>query len=119
MNTNEIAGRLVALCREARWETAQTELFAESAVSIEPHATPAFAQETKGLAAIVAKGKQFETMVEAMHHLAVSDPLVAGHSFACTMSMDVTMKGQPRMQMTELCVYEVKDGKIVSERFHL
>jgi hypothetical protein len=28
------------------------------------------------------------------------------------------MKGQGRMQMAELCVYEVKDGKIVSEQFH-
>jgi hypothetical protein len=32
--------------------------------------------------------------------------------------MDVTMKGQGRMQMTELCVYVVKDGKIVSEQFY-
>ena len=30
------------------------------------------------------------------------------------MSMDVTMKGQGRMQMTELCVYLVKDGKIAA-----
>jgi len=119
MNINEIAGRLVALCRESRWETAQTELFAENAISIEPQATPAFAKETRGLTAIFAKGKQFDAMVETMHHLIVSDPLVAGHSFACVMSMDVTMKGQPRVQMSELCVYEVKDGKIVSEQFHL
>jgi len=44
---------------------------------------------------------------------------VAGSSFACTMHMDVTMKGQGRMDMTELCVYQVKDGKIVSEQFHV
>ncbi len=31
--------------------------------------------------------------------------------------MDVTMKGQDRMAMPELCVYEVKDGKIASEQF--
>jgi hypothetical protein len=119
MKTQEIAERLVALCREAKWEAAQRELFADTAVSIEPMATPAFAKETKGLTAIFEKGRQFEAMVETMHSLTVSDPLVATNSFVCKMTMDVTMKGQPRLQMSELCVYEVKDGKIVSEQFHM
>lgn len=119
MTTQEIAQKLVAHCRKAAWETAQRELYADQAVSLEPYATPAFSQETKGLAAIIEKGHKFNAMIETMHALSVSDPLVANSSFACTMSLDVTMKGQPRMQMTELCVYEVKDGKIVSERFHM
>jgi hypothetical protein len=34
------------------------------------------------------------------------------------MTMDVTMKGQARMNMSELCVYDVKDDKIISEEFH-
>jgi limonene-1,2-epoxide hydrolase len=117
MTTQAIAEKLVAHCRKAAWESAQRELYADQAVSLEPYATPAFAQETKGLAAILEKGKKFEAMVETMHALSVSDPLVANSSFACTMSMDVTMKGAGRMQITELCVYEVKEGKIVSERF--
>jgi len=119
MTTKEIATRLVTLCRDAKWETAQRELYADDAVSIEPYATPAFAKETKGLAAIFEKGRQFDSMIEKMHAITVSDPLIADSSFACTMSMDVTMKEQGRMQMTELCVYDVKDGKIVSERFHV
>lgn len=119
MTTQEIARKLVAHCRQAAWETAQRELYADHAVSLEPFATPAFSQETKGLAAIIAKGHTFNAMIETMHALSVSEPVVANSSFACTISMDVTMKGQPRMQMTELCVYEVKDGKIVSERFFM
>lgn len=119
MTTAEIAQRLVAVCRTGDWETAQKELYAEDAVSIEPHATPAFTKETRGLAAIVEKGHKFNAMVEKMHAFIVSDPLVAGSSFACTMQLDVTMKGDGRMNMTELCVYEVKNGKIVSEQFHL
>jgi ketosteroid isomerase-like protein len=119
MKTNEIALRLVALCREGQWKTAQQELFADDAVSIEPYATPGFEKETKGKAAIAEKGDRFEAMVETMHACTVSDPLVAGNSFACTMTMDVTMKGQPRMQMAELCVYAVKDGKVVSEQFFM
>lgn len=118
MNTEEIAKRLVALCRDAKWEAAQKELYADNAVSIEPEASPAFEKETRGLAAIVEKGKKFDAMVEKLHSLEVSDPVVAPSSFACAMRLDVTMKGQGRMNMSELCVYEVKDGKIVSEQFH-
>lgn len=118
MNTSEIAQRLVAFCRDAKWEAAQRELYAEDARSIEAEASPAFPQETRGLAAIIEKGRKFDSMVEQFHSITVSDPLVADHSFACTMQMDVTMKGQGRFNMTELCVYDVKDGRIVAERFH-
>ena len=119
MKTTEIAGRLVALCREAKWEAAQKELFANDAVSIEAQASPAFEKETKGLPAIIEKGHKFGSMIEQLHSLTVSDPLVADDAIACTMSMDVTMKGRGRNQMTELCVYQVKDGKIVSEQFFM
>ena len=117
MNTSEIAARLITLCREGKWETAQTELFAPDAVSREQEASPVFPQETKGLPAIIEKGRKWQSMVETIHAFSVSDPVIAGESFACTMTLDVTMKGQPRMGMTELCVYVVKDGKITSESF--
>lgn len=118
MTTAEIARRLVDLCRQQLWEKAQRELYAADAVSIEPEETPTTPKETRGLERIVAKGRQFVGMVETMHALTVSEPLVASQSFACTMALDVTFKGQPRMQMAELCVYLVKDGRIVSEQFH-
>lgn len=117
MKTEEIARRLVALSREQKWETAQKELYAQNAVSIEPHETPAFAKETKGLPAILEKGKKWGGMIEKTHSISVSDPIVAANAFACTMRFDLTMKGQGRMQMEEVCVYDVKDGKIVTERF--
>jgi len=119
MTTQEIAERLVNLCRETKYEIAQKELYAADAISIEPYATPDFQKETKSLPAIIEKGRKFVAMVEATHAHAVSDPVVAGNSFACTMRMDVTMKGKGRMDMTELCVYEVKDGKIISEQFYM
>ena len=117
MKTAAIAKRLVALCRKAQWETAQRELYADNAVSIEPYATPNFAQKTRGLPAIIKKGHKFDTLVEKMHSLKVSAPLVADNAFACTMTMDMKMKGMDRMKMSELCVYSVNDGKIVSEQF--
>lgn len=120
MNTTEIAARLVAHCREAKWEAAQRELFANDAVSIEPASSPAFEKETKGLEAIVAKGHKFDAMIEKVYSLSVSEPLVATNSFVCTMAMDVQMKGQAdRMKMSEVCLYQVKDGKIISEQFFM
>ena len=119
MSTTEIANHLVELCTKGEFEAAQKELFADDAVSIEPYSTPEFQQETKGLDGIIEKGKKWATMVEEYHGMKVSQPLVSDNSFAVTMWMDVTMKGKGRMAMTELCVYHVKDGKIISEQFFM
>ena len=119
MTTQEIANRLVELCSKGDYETAQNELFAQDCISIEPYGTPEFEKETKGLDAIKAKGKKWASMVEENYGGKVSQPLVTGNSFAVTMSMDIKMKGKERMNMTELCVYNVKDGKIVSEQFFM
>lgn len=117
MTTKEIAQRLVALCREGKVETAQRELYADDAINVEPYGTPTFPQETKGLRAIIEKGHKFGALIEQVHAIAISDPLVAASSFACAMQLDVTVRGHGRMILDELCVYVVKDGKIVSEQF--
>jgi hypothetical protein len=119
MTTQQIAERLVELCNKGQYEAAQKELYADNAISIEPFSTPDFEKETKGLKAIIEKGHRFSTMVDTMHGGSLSTPLVAGNSIAFTLTMDVTMKGSVRQKMTELCVYDVKDGKIVSEQFHM
>jgi hypothetical protein len=117
MTTQQIADRLVQLCRKGDFEKAQKELFAEEAISIEQQATPGFEKETKGLAAILEKGKQFGTMVEETHSVSISDPIVAGNAIALSLNLDATMKGSGRSTMSEVCVYEVKGGKIISEQF--
>jgi len=117
MTTNEIAGRLVSLCREGKFEIAQKELFAADVISTEPYATPTFSKETRGLNALLEKGQKFTGMIEEVHAISVSDPLVAGNSFACALQLELTIKGHGRMALQELCVYEVKDGKIASEHF--
>ena len=117
MTTEQIAHRLAELCRKGEFEKAQNELFSQDALSIEPQATPDFEKETRGLDAIIKKGHKFETMVEKMHSLAVSEPVIAANSFALTLRMNATMKKRGHFDMTELCVYQVKDGKIISEQF--
>lgn len=119
MTTQEIAKRLAEYCQTGQWEAAQRELYAEDVVSLEPYATEDFAKETKGLKAVTEKGRKFDSMVQEVHSLKVSEPLVAGNTFAFVLHMDVTMKAKGRMAMSELCVYQVKDGKIISEQFFI
>lgn len=117
MTTREIADRLVALCRQVQFETAQRELFASDVINIEPYGTEAFPKETRGLNSLLEKGRKFTARIEQVHAIAISEPLVAGDAFACTMSLDLTLKGHGRVKNEEVCVYEVKGGKIISERF--
>ena len=116
MTTQEVANRMNELFKENKWMEAQDELFADEAVSIEPENSPGL-KSVKGKAAIKQKGDDFNAMVEDMHGGWVSEPLVAGNFISFGMGMDVTMKGQGRMKMDEIAVYEVKDGKVVREQF--
>lgn len=117
MTTTEIAARLVALCRQGQFEAAQKELCDTDVINIEPYGTEGFPKETRGLNSLLEKGRKFTGLIQQVHSISVSDPLVAGDAFACAMSLDLTLIGHGRVKNDELCVYEVKDGKIVSERF--
>jgi hypothetical protein len=119
MSTKQIATRLAELCNKGEFEAAQKELFADDAVSIEQHETADFPKETKGLQAIIQKGHHWASSLEKLHECSASKPLVAGNAIAMALSMDVTMKGRGRMKLEEVCVYEVKDGKIASEQFFM
>lgn len=119
MTTAQIASRLETLCREGDFHTAVSELFADEAVSIEPFETPDFPKETSGKDKILEKGRKFDELVGTMHSLTVRDTVVTGNVIAFVLGMDVTMKGKPRTQWEELCVYQVKDGKVVSEQFFM
>jgi hypothetical protein len=118
MNTEQIAKRLVELCREGKYEQAQTELYADDAASIEPDNLPPGALgNAHGMAAIREKGRKWQEGIETLHGQTISDPIVADNWFSVSMALDVTTKQFGRMQMSEICVYRAKDGKIVHEQF--
>ncbi|SFE33107.1 hypothetical protein SAMN05518672_105301 [Chitinophaga sp. CF118] len=119
MTTQEVASRLAALCRQGEFEKAQTELFADDAISIEQEAGGGFEKETKGLSAIIEKGHQFQAGVDEVFGITVSEPIVAGGAFALALVMDVKMKGRDRGKMSEICTYVVRDGKVASEQFFM
>jgi len=114
--TKEIANRLSELFKEGKWDEALAELFSEDAKSIEPPNVPGL-QSVEGLDNIKKKGQEFQSMVEEMHGGYTSEPIVAGNFIAFAMGMDATMKGQGRMKMDEIALYEVRDGQIVREQF--
>ncbi len=116
MTTADVANRFNELAQSGQWNQIHDELYAENAVSIEPENSPGM-KTAEGMEAIKEKGKQFGEMVEEMHGGYSGEPQVAGNHFAIAMGMDVTMKGQGRMKMDEIAVYEVKDGKITKEQF--
>ncbi|HEX7813995.1 nuclear transport factor 2 family protein [Dyella sp.] len=118
MSIESVARRLVELCRAGQFEAAQRELYAQDAESLEPPgAQPGALGSVKGLDAILKKGQAFQDAVDDLHRIEVSDPLVAGQWFSITMTLDVTMKQHGRQLMTEICVYHVKDDKVISEQF--
>lgn len=118
MNTTQVAARLVELCRQGHYEQAQNELYADDAVSIEMAGLPSEALgDARGLAAIREKGRRWADNIVEIHGGSVSDPIVAGDWFSIAMGIDATYKDRGRMPMEEICVYRVRDGKIVHEQF--
>lgn len=115
MTTQEIANRLVELSKQNKDEQARAELFADDAESIEP--AGAQMPYAKGLDNLQEKGRQFQSMIQEVHSAYVNEPQVAGNFFSLTMGMDVTFKDGNRVPMDEVCLYEVKDGKVVKEQF--
>ncbi len=115
MTVQEIADRLVELCRTGKNDQCYTELFSEDAEAFEMPGLPNY--HTKGREAILAKSAAWAADVKEIHRMEVTDPLVFGNLFTIGMGIDLTKKDGTRDTGDEMCVYEVKDGKIVSERF--
>ncbi len=113
------ANTLVAYCREGKEAQGLNELYAPEAVSVEAADMGGTGAETKGLDGIKGKHEWWFGAHE-VHGGNVEGPFFhGGDRFGVIFEMDVTNKesGQ-RMQMKELGVYTVKDGKIVREEFY-
>src|SRR5688572_5673338 len=118
MTTREVADRFYQLSQEFKWKEIQDELYDENAESIEPQGAAAQGlRNVQGIEAIRQKGKDFDAMVEEIHGGYTGKPIIAGNHFALAMGLEATYKGAGRQKMDEICVYEVKDGKIVKEQF--
>lgn len=115
MSTQEVANKLVEYCRMGQFEKCYQELYSTDCKSIEPQG--AMMPLAEGMEAIKKKGEMWQSMVQEIHSGEVSDPIVAGNHFSCVMKNDITFKETGRMQIEEICVYEVQDDKIIKEQF--
>lgn len=114
MTTEQVANQLVKLCRDGKYEQVYAELYAPDALSIEPEGGTW--GTVKGLEAMAKKAQEWQRMVEEMISGEVSDPICADDYFSCTMKSKVRMKGEI-VNMDEVCIYRVENGKVVSEQF--
>lgn len=117
MSTLEIANKLIDLCRQGRHAECLATMYADHAVSVEAMAMPGTGQESNGLAAIKGKSEWWVNNHE-VHSAVITGPWPNGNRFVVGFNYDVTNKpsGQ-RMQLDEVGLYTVENGKIVREEF--
>ncbi len=117
MTTQEVAEKLVKLCREGKFEQVQQELFGPEIQSMEPTKEGGWEIET-GFDGLKKKAEQWHGMVEEMKDGEISDAQVADNFFTCTWKSMVKYKGAPDfVPMDEIALYQVNDGKVVLEQF--
>jgi hypothetical protein len=117
MNTEEVATKLVELCRNAEWRKALDELYAKDIVSVEAHEMENMPAEMRGIDQVRGKTDWWEKNME-VHSAKVSGPFVARDTFVVQFDIDVTDKASnKRMQMSEVGIYTVKDSKVAREEF--
>jgi len=117
MSTLDIARKLVELCRQGKNAEARDTLYSEDIVSVEAGAPPGGQRESKGLAAVRAKSARWAADHE-IHSANITGPWPHDDRFIVGFQYDVTNKpsGQ-RMQLDEVGLYWVRDGKIVREEY--
>lgn len=117
MNTLEIARKLVELCQQGKNLEALDTLYAADVVSVEAVAMPDGQQEMRGLVAVKGKNEWWLANHE-VHSASVTGPWPHGDRFVVGFQFDVTNKPSgKRMNMDEVGLYTVQNGKIVREEF--
>ena len=116
-----IATKLCELCREGKHIEAIETLYADNVVSCEPMEMPGHPKKLDGKDAVLGKSQWFFENNE-IHGGEIKGPYPFDDGrFAAWMSMDITPKAGPmagqRIQMEEVCLYTVDNGKIVKEEF--
>jgi hypothetical protein len=116
VSTGHVAARFNELAQQEQWMQIQDEFFADDVRSIDPPDSPFFGS-AEGIVAVRKKGTDFIKRIEAVHRSFTGAPIVTGNHFAVTRELDMTVMGHGRVQLNQIMLYEVKEGKIVLEQF--
>jgi hypothetical protein len=111
----DVARQVVALLRSGQAHDVEEKWLAPGIVSVEGVGV---ALAWTGKKAVLQKYRTWEADHE-IHDLRIEGPWVGASGFSLKYGLDATQKstGQ-RIQMEEIAVYTVRDGKIVREEFH-
>ena len=115
-STAEVAARFSELAKQEKWFAIQEEFFSDDVKSIDPPHSPWFGY-AEGKTNVRQKGETFVKGIVALHGASTSEPMVAENHFVVQRSIDITTSAFGRVQLNQLMMYEVKDGKIISEQF--
>jgi ketosteroid isomerase-like protein len=117
MNTLEIGQKMVELCRQGKNDEAIKTLFSDDIVSVEAGAPPGQEATTKGMAAVLGKGKWWVDN-HIIHDAKAEGPWPNGDKFIVRFTYEVTFKpDNKRFVMDEAALYTVANGKVVKEEF--
>jgi len=117
MNTEQVAEKVVELTRKQAWKEAIDTLYDKDIVSVEARTMDGSSPETRGIEGVHGKTDWWLQNMQ-VHSAKVSGPFVAHDRFVVQYDIDVTDKNSKnRMQLSEVGVYTVKNGKIVREEF--
>jgi hypothetical protein len=114
--TEDVVDRFMELAKDEKWFEIQEELFDNDVKSIDPSHSPYF-PFAQGKANIRRKGEEFVKDIVKAHNLVTGAPIVAKDHFALRRVVDVTHNVFGRVHLDQIMLYEVKDGKIVTEQF--
>jgi ketosteroid isomerase-like protein len=114
MSIAEVAKRFTEALKAQKYDVAEA-MWSDDVVSIESMEGPM--QRLEGREAVHGKGAWWFGAHE-IHSFATCGPFLNGDQFALIFNVDVTQKESGnRIQMEEVAVYTVRNGKVTEERF--
>jgi hypothetical protein len=116
LTIQEIVARYEELAKKEKWLEIQDEFFAGNVTSTDPKHSLYFGY-AEGKAAVRKKGDDFIKKITDFHGAYTTPAIIGGSHFAVGRGVDITVEGFGRIKIDQIMLYEVKDGKIISEQF--
>lgn len=116
-STATVAEELVSLCRSGKNMDAINTLYSPDIVSVESTGSETMPRETHGIDAVLGKAKWWNEN-NKVNSARVEGPFLGEDKFAVYFNYDITQKASgKRVDMEEMALYTVRDGRIVHEQF--
>jgi hypothetical protein len=115
MTTQQVADKLIHYWRTDKIEDAITELYPSNENSKPPQFLST--RTRRGQKILSAKSPYKLMQIEEFHDTEISDPIIMGDYFCFRLTMNFIIADIGQSAVKESWVFEVKDGKIVFEKF--